>query len=122
MDTYPFKHMRPGDSVRIVGKRVQTVRMAAARYGGMSVSAGLAADCRVICNGEPDPSRMYVMTEPDEWSESIVLYGPASYDECVGVRAACEALAGQPTVLRFSSLGLGDGVFNGVDLSGTCGK
>lgn len=117
MSKYPFKHMRPGDSVKLPNANIHNVRIAACRQGGtIGVQKGLEGVCFVICKGKPDGSKMYIMTDPDDWSESIVLYGPAPYDECVTLQPACEALAGAPTVLRFSSLGLGEGVLNGLDL------
>jgi hypothetical protein len=119
MSKYPFKHMRPGDSVKLPDANLHNVRIAACRQGGtIGVQKGLDGACFVICKGKPDGSKMYVMTNPDDWKESVVLYGPAPYDECVTLRTACEALAGAPTVLRFSSLGLGEGVLNGLDLAG----
>ena len=116
MSKYPFEHMAVGDSVLLPSVTLHNVRMAAYRHGGVTVQQTNMGGCRVLKKGDPDPSRMYIMTDPDDWSESVVLYGPAPYDECVTLRPACEALAGAPTVLRFSSLGLGEGVLNGLDL------
>lgn len=118
MSKYPFPHMAAGDSVLIRGKRLPTVRAAAWRYGEMGVQQTTTGDCRVIKRGDPDCSRMYILTDPADWTESVVLYGPAPYDQCVKVRSACTALAGVPTAMRFSSLGRGDGIFNDLDLSG----
>lgn len=113
--------MAPQDSVAIYGSSREALVMAAQYHfgpGEFSTQKTLDWGFRVIRKGIPDPSRMYIMTDPKDWSESVVLYGPAPYDELVKVRDACEVLAGAPVTMRYSSLGLGDGILNGFDLSG----